>query len=86
MSLTTYIAGSIADMHSHLVDVGENVPKEEEAFLKVEDTPILLRHHFHIKSVNFALNAASQKTCGTSNPIFWYIILHLSFYPLLHIG
>jgi len=33
----TYIAGSIADMQSLLVDVGENVPKEEEAFLKVED-------------------------------------------------
>ena len=32
-----YIAGSIADMHSLLADVGENVPKEEEAFLKVED-------------------------------------------------
>ena len=32
-----YIAGSIADMHSLLVDVDENVPKEEEAFLKVED-------------------------------------------------
>ncbi len=32
-----YIAGSIADMHSLLVDVGENVPKEEEAFQKVED-------------------------------------------------
>ena len=33
----TYIAGSIADMHSMLVDVGENVPKEEEAFQRVED-------------------------------------------------
>ena len=33
----TYIAGSIADMQSLLVDVGENVPKEEDAFLKVED-------------------------------------------------
>ena len=32
-----YIAGSIADMHSLLVDVGENVPKEEEAFMKVKD-------------------------------------------------
>ena len=33
-----YISGSIADMQSLLVDVGENVPKEEEAaFLKVED-------------------------------------------------
>ena len=33
----TYIAGSIADMQSLLVDVGENVPKDEEAFQKVED-------------------------------------------------
>ena len=32
-----YIAGSIVDMQSLLVDVGENVPKEEEAFQKVED-------------------------------------------------
>jgi hypothetical protein len=32
-----YIAGSIADMQSLLVDVGENVPKNEEAFQKVED-------------------------------------------------
>ena len=33
----SYIAGSIADMQSLLVDVGENVSKDEEAFLKVED-------------------------------------------------
>ena len=33
----TYIAGSIADMHSLLVDVGENLPKEESAFLKMQD-------------------------------------------------
>jgi phage-related protein len=33
----TYISGSIADMQSLLVDVGENVPNEEEAFQKVED-------------------------------------------------
>jgi CRISPR/Cas system-associated exonuclease Cas4 (RecB family) len=32
-----YIEGSIANMQSLLIDVGENVPKEEEAFLKVED-------------------------------------------------
>jgi CRISPR/Cas system-associated exonuclease Cas4 (RecB family) len=32
-----YIAGSIADMQSLLVDVGENVPNDEEAFSKVED-------------------------------------------------
>ena len=35
-----YIAGSIADMQSLLVDVGENVPKEEEAFQKVEDEKV----------------------------------------------
>jgi hypothetical protein len=33
----TYVAGSIADMQSTLVDVDDNVPKEEEAFLKVDD-------------------------------------------------
>jgi hypothetical protein len=32
-----YIAGSIADMKSLLVNVGENMPKEEGAFQKVED-------------------------------------------------
>ena len=32
-----YIAGSIADMQSLLIDVGENVPKEEGEFKKVED-------------------------------------------------
>jgi len=32
-----YIKGSIADMQSLLVDVDENVPKDEETFLKVED-------------------------------------------------
>jgi hypothetical protein len=36
----TYIAGSIADMQSMLVDVDDNVPKEEEAFQKVEDDRI----------------------------------------------
>ena len=35
-----YIAGSIADMQSLLVDVGENVPKEEAAFQKVEDEKV----------------------------------------------
>jgi hypothetical protein len=33
----SYITGSTADMQSLLVDVGENVPKEEGAFMKVED-------------------------------------------------
>jgi CRISPR/Cas system-associated exonuclease Cas4 (RecB family) len=32
-----YIAGSIADMQSLLLNVVENVPKDEDAFLKVED-------------------------------------------------
>src|SRR5210317_2073188 len=32
-----YIAGSIADMQSLLLNVGENVAKDEDAFLKVED-------------------------------------------------
>jgi len=35
-----YIAGRIADMQSLLVDVAGNVPKEEEAFQKVEDDRI----------------------------------------------
>ena len=33
----TYIAGSVADMQSLLVDADEYVPKKEEAFQKVED-------------------------------------------------
>ena len=33
----SYIAGSIADMQSLLLNVGENVAKDEDAFLKVED-------------------------------------------------
>jgi hypothetical protein len=32
-----YIAGSIADMQSLLVDVEENVPKGEDAFQKMQD-------------------------------------------------
>jgi hypothetical protein len=36
----TYIKGSIADMQSLLVDVDENVPKEEAAFQKVEDEKV----------------------------------------------
>jgi hypothetical protein len=31
------MAGSIAEMQSLMADVGENVPKEEEAFQRVED-------------------------------------------------
>ena len=33
----SYIAGSIADMQSLLVDVSKNVPQAESAFHKVED-------------------------------------------------
>jgi CRISPR/Cas system-associated exonuclease Cas4 (RecB family) len=33
----TYIVGSTADMKSLLVDVGENVPKDEGVFMMVED-------------------------------------------------
>ncbi|MDH3885697.1 MAG: hypothetical protein OET63_15855 [Desulfobacterales bacterium] len=36
----TYIAGSIADMQSMLLDVDYNLPKEEEAFQKVKDDRI----------------------------------------------
>ena len=32
-----YIKGSIADMQSLLLNVGENVAKDEDAFLKVEN-------------------------------------------------
>ena len=42
----TYIAGSIADMQSLLVDVGNNVPKEEGAFQKVEDERIRANCNF----------------------------------------
>jgi CRISPR/Cas system-associated exonuclease Cas4 (RecB family) len=41
-----YIAGSIADMRSLLVDVGENVPKEEGAFQQVEDERVRLDCNF----------------------------------------
>jgi hypothetical protein len=36
----TYIAGSIADMQSLLFDMDKNVPKDEEAFVKIEDDKI----------------------------------------------
>ena len=32
-----YIKGSIADMQSLLINIGKNVPKEEDEFQKVED-------------------------------------------------
>ena len=35
-----YIAGSIADMQSLLSDVDDNVPKDEESFVKIEDERI----------------------------------------------
>ena len=41
-----YIAGSIADMQSLLVDVGENVPRDEEAFLKAEDDRVKANCNF----------------------------------------
>ncbi len=41
-----YIAGSIADMQSLLVDVDENVPREEAVFRKVEDDRIRDRCNF----------------------------------------
>ena len=36
----TYIAGSIADMHSLLVDVENKEPKDEDSFLKIKDERI----------------------------------------------
>jgi CRISPR/Cas system-associated exonuclease Cas4 (RecB family) len=42
----TYIAGSIADMQSLLVDVGENVPKDEVSFLKVGDERVKVDCNF----------------------------------------
>ena len=42
----TYIAGSIPDMQSLLVDVGDNNPKDEDAFQKVEDERIRARCNF----------------------------------------
>ena len=41
-----YILGSISDMHSLLVDVENNVPKEETSFLKVEDERIRANCNF----------------------------------------
>jgi hypothetical protein len=42
----TYIAGSIADMQSLLVDVGENVPKDEVAFQQVGDERVRANCNF----------------------------------------
>ena len=42
----SYIEGSIADMKSLLVDVGNNMPKEERFFKKVEDDRIRERCNF----------------------------------------
>jgi hypothetical protein len=42
----TYIAGSIADMQSLLVDVGENVPKDEVSFFKVGDERVKVDCNF----------------------------------------
>jgi len=41
-----YITGSIKDMQSLLIDVGNNIPIEEEGFSKVEDERISLRCNF----------------------------------------
>jgi hypothetical protein len=45
-NVKTYIRGSVADMQSLLVDVENNVPKEEEFFKKVEDERIRSRCNF----------------------------------------
>ncbi len=42
----TYIRGSIADMESLLVDVQNNVPKEEKLFRKIEEDRIRDRCNF----------------------------------------
>ena len=41
-----YIKGSIADMHSLLVDIDNNIPKEEQFFRKVEDERVWNRCNF----------------------------------------
>ena len=41
-----YIRGSIKDMHSLLIDVGNNIPVEEGKFDKVEDNRVSLRCNF----------------------------------------
>jgi hypothetical protein len=41
-----YITGSIKDMHSLLIDVGNNIPVEDEKFSKVEDERVSLRCNF----------------------------------------
>ena len=41
-----YIRGSVQDMESLLIDVGENIPVEEERFSKVEDEQISLNCNF----------------------------------------
>ena len=45
-NIKTYIRGSVADMQSLLVDVENNVPKEEESFRKIEDERIRSRCNF----------------------------------------
>ncbi len=41
-----YIRGSIKDMQSLLLDIGENIPVEEEQFSKVEDEQVSLNCNF----------------------------------------
>lgn len=43
---TTYINGSVSDMKSMLVDIANNVPKDEESFQKIEDKNIRARCNF----------------------------------------
>jgi len=43
---TSYIKGSVADMRSLLLDVDNNVPKDEKFFIKVEDERIRDRCNF----------------------------------------
>jgi hypothetical protein len=43
---TSYIKGSVADMKSLLLDVENNVPKDEKFFKKIEDDRIRDRCNF----------------------------------------
>jgi hypothetical protein len=43
---TSYIKGSVADMRSLLLDVDNNIPKDEKFFKKIEDDRIRDRCNF----------------------------------------
>jgi hypothetical protein len=45
-NITAYMRGSIKDMQSLLIDVGNNIPLDEEQFRKVEDERVSLRCNF----------------------------------------